>query len=166
MRSALDKRSPEEPCPTFVADAMLGKLARWLRALGYDCLYHSKAEDEDLLRIAREDWRWLLTRDRRLAGKAEIERILLIQSDYADIQVREVAEALGLRLEPVRALTRCLECNGVLEPMAKERVRDRVPPYTYSTQENFIGCPDCGRIYWAGTHVGAIIERLRRLVGE
>jgi uncharacterized protein with PIN domain len=145
---------------------MLGKLARWLRALGYDCLYPRNAEDEDLLRIAREDGRWLLTRDRRLAGEAKIDRILLIQSDYSDVQVSEVAGALGLRLAPVRALTRCIECNGVLEPREKEEVRDRVPPYTYATQEQFIGCPDCGKIYWAGTHVGPILDRLRRLVGE
>lgn len=145
---------------------MLGKLARWLRALGYDCLYPRNAEDEDLLRIAREDGRWLLTRDRRLAVEAEIDRILLIQSDYSDVQVSEVAGVLGLRLAPVRALTRCIECNGLLVPREKEEVRDRVPPYTYATQEQFIGCPDCGRIYWSGSHVGPILERLRRLVGE
>jgi uncharacterized protein with PIN domain len=152
--------------PAFVADAMLGKLARWLRALGYDCLYPRKAEDGDLLRIAREGGRWLLTRDVRLAGLATPGRVLLVRSNYVDVQVREVAGALGLKLAPVRALTRCIECNGVLEPREKEEVRDRVPPYTYATQEQFIGCPDCGKIYWAGTHVGPILERLRRLVGE
>ena len=142
---------------------MLGKLARWLRALGYDCLYPRKINDEDLLRIAREGGRWLLTRDRRLARAAGSDRILLIHSDYVDVQVSEVAEALRLQLTPVNALTRCLECNGALEPVAKEEVRGRVPPYTYTSQESFIGCPDCGRIYWAGTHVGAILDRLRRI---
>jgi hypothetical protein len=145
---------------------MLGKLARWLRALGYDCLYPRKIQDEELLRIAHEEGRWLLTRDARLASVARTDRVLLVRSDYVDIQVREVAEALGFRLTPVNALTRCLECNGLLEPMAKEEVRGRVPPYTYATQESFIGCPDCGRIYWAGSHVGAILERLRQIVGE
>jgi len=151
-RLALDLR------PRFVADVMLGRLARWLRALGYDTAYVRDAPDRQLLGLALREDRRLLTRDVALARLAR-ERGLLIRGDGLDDQLREVVRAC--RLAAPTLLTRCLECNVPLEPVARDAVRDRVPPYTFATQRAFRTCGGCGRVYWPGTHAAGILERLR-----
>lgn len=143
--------------PRFVADAMLGRLARWLRALGYDTLYLRDAPDRRLLAIALAERRRLLTRDVALALRAR-EAGLLVRAETLDLQILEVTQACGLGGR--RALSRCLECNGVLVPAAPEAVRDRVPPYTFATRREFRVCPGCDRVFWAGTHVAGIRRRL------
>ena len=142
----------------FVADVMLGRLARWLRALGYDTVYRRDAADRQLLGLALREDRRLLTRDTALARLAR-ERGLLIRRDGLDDQLREVVDACGLP-EP-GLLTRCLECNLPLERIGRSAVRDRVPPYTFATQVEFQTCPGCGRVYWPGTHAASILARLR-----
>jgi uncharacterized protein with PIN domain len=143
--------------PRFVADVMLGRLARWLRALGYDTLYFRDAADRRLLGVALTERRVLLTRDAPLARRAR-EAGLLVRAEGLDAQIREVAAALGL--VPGRALSRCLECNGLLVAVEREAVRRRVPPYTFATQREFLACSACDRVFWAGTHVEAIRRRL------
>jgi len=143
--------------PRFVADAMLGRLARWLRALGYDTLYLRDAPDRRLLAIALAERRRLLTRDVALALRAR-EAGLLVRAETLDLQIREVTQACGIAGR--RALSRCLECNGVLAPTAPEAVRDRVPPYTFATRLEFWVCSGCRRVFWAGTHVAGIRRRL------
>src|SRR5919198_6027169 len=113
--------------PRFVADVMLGKLARWLRALGYDTLCFRDAPDARLLGIALRERRQLLTRDAALALRAgELGR--LVRAGDLDAQLREVVTACGL--EAGGALSRCLECNGPLVAREPAAVRDRVPAYT------------------------------------
>jgi uncharacterized protein len=141
----------------FVADVMLGRLARWLRALGYDTLYFRDAPDRWLLAVALAEGRRLLTRDAALARRAR-EAGLRVHAETLDAQIREVTAAL--RLVPDRALSRCLECNGRLAPVAAEVVRHRVPRYIFETQQEFGMCPDCERVFWAGTHVAGIQRRL------
>jgi uncharacterized protein with PIN domain len=143
--------------PRFVADAMLGRLARWLRALGYDTLYFRDAPDRRLLVVALAEGRRLLTRDAALARRAR-EAGLLLRTEDLDAQIREVVRACGPAPRP--ALSRCLECNGLLVASAPEAVRHRVPPYTLATQAAFRSCPDCARVFWAGTHVSGIARRL------
>jgi uncharacterized protein len=141
----------------FVADVMLGKLARWLRALGYDTLYSRDAPDSRLLGIALREDRRLLTRDAGLAARAGAAG-LLVRADGVDAQLREVVEACGLR--PRAPLSRCLECNGTLASRSPAEVRDRVPPYTLATQPDFRECATCRRVFWAGTHARGIRYRL------
>jgi hypothetical protein len=143
--------------PRFVADVMLGRLARWLRALGYDTLYFRDAPDRRLLALALGEGRRLLTRDAALARRAR-DSGLLVRAGALDAQIREVTAALGLAGD--RALTRCLECNGLLAPAAPDAVRHRVPPYTFATQREFWTCLGCDRVFWAGTHVAGIERRL------
>ena len=143
--------------PRFVADAMLGRLARWLRALGYDTLYLRDAPDRRLLAIALAERRRLLTRDVALALRAR-EAGLLVRVETLDLQIREVTQACGIIGR--RALSRCLECNGVLISAAPESVRDRVAPYTLATRREFWVCSGCRRVFWAGTHVVGIRRRL------
>jgi uncharacterized protein len=141
----------------FLADSMLGRLARWLRALGYDTLYLRDAPDRRLLAIALAERRRLLTRDAALARRAR-EAGLLVRAEALDGQIEEVTTACGLAGR--RALSRCLECNALLAATAPEAVRDRVPPYTFATQREFRTCTGCGRVFWEGTHIAGIRRRL------
>lgn len=145
----------------FVADSMLGKLGRWLRALGYDTLYLRHASDLELLRIARDEGRLLLTRDIRLARTAR-ERGLLVQGERLDAQLREVVTALGLSGGGL--LSRCLECNTPLAARTRDEVRGLVPAYTLETQSEFYACPGCGKVFWPGSHADRILARLRPLI--
>jgi len=145
--------------PKFVVDTMLGKLARWLRALGYDTLYPRAVEDDRLLHLARAEARVLLTRDARLAREAGPSG-LLVTAERLEGQIGEVVERLDLAPSADGLLSRCLECNGLLERELKEAVRGLVPEYIFSTQEHFVGCRGCGRIYWQGSHADRMLSRL------
>jgi uncharacterized protein len=140
--------------PRFLADCNVGRLARWLRALGYDASYHTRIGDAELVREAAAESRVVLTRDRDLTKRRVIQsgvvRAILIRDDDVTKQLRQVFAELGLELK--EALTRCIECNSELQPRVPSTVAERVPPYVRMTQSRYSECPDCGRIYWAGTH--------------
>ena len=145
----------------FAADRMLGKLAKWLRLMGQDVIYGPHLCGYGLIRAARQEGRLILTRDRRLKQKQPPD-FLFIQSDHYRDQLRQVIRACNL--DPLaRAFTRCAECNVVLQPRAKEAVKALVPPYAFSTQERFFGCPECGRIYWPATHHERMLAELREI---
>ena len=159
--------------PRFLADAMLGRLARWLRILGYDAEYFP-GEDDDLLRQARREGRVLLSRDTRLlqrrsagvrAPLADADALpphLLIESDRVMEQLRQVVMALHLNLALPPA-HRCSCCNVVLEPRDKVEVAGLVPEFVWSRHQAFWACPHCRRIYWAGTHRQRMEEAIRTL---
>jgi len=140
--------------PRFVADCNVGRLARWLRALGYDASYHARIGDAELVREAAAEDRVLLTRDRDLMQRRAIQtgvvRAMLLRDDDVNLQLRQVFSGLGLVL--AGALTRCIECNSLLEPREPAMVAERVPPYVRRTQLRYSECPRCARVYWAGTH--------------
>ncbi|MBI4526778.1 MAG: Mut7-C RNAse domain-containing protein [Deltaproteobacteria bacterium] len=145
----------------FIADRMLGRLARWLRIIGQDVTYGPHLTGAGLLRAARADGRIILTRDRRVARRNPPEYIF-IQSDRFREQLRQVVQAFGL--DPLQdAFTRCVDCNTLLQPISKEKVEEKVPPYVFSTQEKFSTCPKCRRIYWPATHEQKMLEELRAL---
>ena len=135
----------------FVADVMVGKLARWLRVLGLDVLYDPSLNDRDLVSLARREQRVLLTRDRPLAGqRGEPSRVLIESGDFR-LQLQQVIRGFGL--DPAAQLfTRCIECNCPLERALAEDVCQRVPPYVFATQPSFKRCPSCDKIFWGGTH--------------
>jgi uncharacterized protein with PIN domain len=147
----------------FVADAMLGTLAKWLRILGYDTEYDPDRDDHQLVRLAREENRMLLTRDRELARRRGV-RVLLISSEHLEAQVYQVLAELNL--EPDRSFSRCPVCNELLAEIDGETARTRVPTYVARTQEQFRSCPACGRIYWRGTHWQQMDERLAQMLDE
>ena len=149
---------------TFVADCMLGRLAKWLKILGFDVLYFSKAEDRDLVDIARREARVLLTRDTGLIERtAKRPNRLFVRSDDWDDQVVQVLDDLGL-WDEVQPNTRCLECNLPLKPLSKERARNLVTPYVHEHASSFAICPDCGRVFWQGTHYGDMERKIERLL--
>ncbi|RKY59240.1 MAG: hypothetical protein DRP94_04105 [Candidatus Latescibacterota bacterium] len=144
----------------FVADDMLGRLAKWLRLLGYDVIYPAPARDAQLLRLAQAEDRVLLTRDRGLAERCSGRKVLVESGDPWE-QLSQVVRELDLDVEK-GFLTRCALCNEPIESLPKEEVRDLVPPYVFGTHERFARCPKCGRVYWEGSHV----ERMRRKLKE
>ena len=149
--------------PRFLADAMLGRLARWLRILGYDA-EHFPGEDDDLLRRARRESRVLLTRDSRLLQQQTLPPHLFIESDRVMEQLRQVIAAL--RLDPaLPPAHRCSCCNVMLEPRDKAEVAGLVPEFVWSQQQAFWTCPRCRRIYWAGTHRQHMEEAIKALGG-
>ena len=145
----------------FIADTMLGRLAKWLRILGYDTLYPGQESDQRLARIAAEEDRILLTRDTGLASRKGFRK-LLVHSNYLTEQLIEVIEAFDLRTKD-RDPSLCLLCNRPLREMEKDAVRDKVPPYVFQTQSCFYHCIECGKIYWAGTHLDHIRKELEKL---
>ncbi len=150
--------------PRFIADCMLGRLAKWLRVLGYDVAYDRRIADEDLIRRAWREDRILLTRDRALLGRRELRRLgvghLLVESVSPEAQLVQAVRHHGLRLDAGRFLSRCLRCNEPTEPAGREEVKDGVPPYVLRTQRRFSRCPACRRVYWRATHVDGILRRL------
>ncbi len=142
---------------------MLGRLARWLRAFGFDVIYHPFADDRQLLRWARQRPAILITRDTHLAEVRGV-RVIFLRRDHLHDQLRQVVTEAPIDLSQVaHPLTRCTACNHPLRTVNKDTVKDRIPPYVYATHHLFALCPACGRIYWQGTHATRIRERLARL---
>jgi len=149
---------------TFVADCMLGKLAKWLKILGFDVLFFSKAEDKDLVDLSRREDRILLTRDTGLIERtAKRPNRLFVRSDVLEDQIAQVLDDLGL-WDDVRPNTRCIECNLPLKALARERARNLVAPFVLEHASSFAICPGCNRVFWQGTHYGDMERRIERLL--
>ena len=146
----------------FAADRMLGRLVKWLRVIGQDVIYGPHLTGYGLIRAARQENRLILTRDRGLEKKHPPEFIFVASDRYGE-QLRQVIEACGLK--PWDSLfTRCLTCNSLLQAKSKTSVREIVPPYVFSTQENFVWCPKCRRVYWPATHHDRMVEELKTIL--
>lgn len=142
----------------FIADNMLGKLAKYLRLMGYDTYYSNKSlSDDEILEIAKKENRILITRDRGLALRYE-KSYLLNSTDSID-QLKEIAKAFHLNTK--RMMTRCSICNVELVKTNKEHVKGKVPEKVYGSFDEFYFCPSCGRYYWFGTHAKNIESTLK-----
>jgi len=148
----------------FIADAMLGSLAKWLRAMGEDVAYDPFLPDNRLMRLAREEGRIILTRDTRMILVRDVPLYIFIRADTLERQLAQVIEEAHLKITEKRFLTRCMFCNGVLKDVDKKTVRNKVYPYVYATQKTFRQCPACEKIYWQGTHLLRIREKLESLL--
>lgn len=141
---------------------MLGKLARWLRILGYDTVYDNFAEDDDLLVDAETQKRVLLTKDRPLSDRAakrtEVDCVYIDGIDLED-QIAQLVVDVDLDLTRP-TFTRCLECNVSIESVEPGDVTSVVPPHVLETQSDFYRCPTCRRVYWAGSHTERMEARL------
>ncbi|MDR9439974.1 MAG: Mut7-C RNAse domain-containing protein [Halomonas sp.] len=160
---------PRPPsCPRFLADAQLGRLARHLRLLGFDCYYRNDIGDAELAVQADEEQRVVLTRDRRLLKRKRIHLAHYVRSDEPWQQVEEVCREFDLA--PAFApFTRCTHCNGRLAVVDKASVIDRLEPLTKQHVDDFLQCETCGQLYWHGSHVSrmkARVERLRQTLAQ
>jgi uncharacterized protein len=160
-RVGVEPRAPAEKGdgdePRFLVDAMLGRLARWLRLLGFDTAYDAAISDADVARRAFEEGRIVVTRDRALPDEWRLPRVLVIRSETPGEQLRELARVFPLRRD-ARPFSRCSRCNAPLESVAAEAVAAQVPARVLAGRPVFQRCGACGRVYWQGSHV----ERIRR----
>jgi uncharacterized protein with PIN domain len=136
----------------FIADVMLGRLAKQLRLLGFDVLYDRILDDNEIIRLALAQDRLILTRDTALSERPLAANHLFIIHDDVRAQIQQVLAASSPN-EPLRPLTRCSECNELLVAITREDARDLVPAHVYRTRDAFLRCSQCGRVYWTGTHV-------------
>jgi len=157
-------RSLEATPPRFVADAMLGRLARWLRLLGFDCACEDGIADGELVRQGIVQGRSILTRDRALPEEWWVAGIYLVREEKVGAQLVEVSQRFGLASH-VRLLSRCSECNRPLIAVPRSDLAGRVPPRVLQSHAVFSDCPSCGRVYWEGSHA-ARIRRVAEALAE
>jgi hypothetical protein len=142
----------------FVAEPMLGKLAKWLRMIGYDVLYQRSYREEDLIRFTAQGRRLL---SRRTEAQAHHPGVILIRSDHVGEQLKELRNLGCLKLDRSKFFTRCLRCNVPLREADLESARSSLPDYVW--HENLSGircCPECGRFFWPGTHRDRMLRQL------
>jgi uncharacterized protein with PIN domain len=135
----------------FVVDCMLGKLAKWLKILGFDALFFSKITDDELLAIAEKEDRVLLTRDTGLIRQAKNTQTLFLESEEWPNQVRQVLERFDL-WQSVKPHTRCIDCNVDLKDLSRENAKNLVTSFVFEHADSFALCPGCGRVFWRGSH--------------
>jgi uncharacterized protein with PIN domain len=145
--------------PRFVADVHLNKLARHLRVAGFDTLCEPDWDDDRIVAASLAERRTILTRDKGMLRRAEVERGYFVRSVHADRQLAEVLGALQLEAL-VRPFTRCRECNVALVEARAEEVDAYVPPRIRALYTRYKKCPACGRVYWEGSH----FSRMRRML--
>jgi len=151
----------------FIVDHNVGKLAKWLRIMGYDTLLFSSPDDSHMIATALAEGRVIITRDtqimkRRVVTSGQLKAIL-IQSDKPELQMHQIIDTISLNCE-FRPFTICLECNQPLVARSKQEIKDLVPPYVFQTQSQYVECPACHRIYWKGTHWQAMTQKLKKFV--
>jgi hypothetical protein len=150
--------------PRFALDVHLGRLARTLRLLGFDCIWRNNIADDELAAISAAEQRTILTRDRGILKRAKVVHGYLVRETDRRRQTIEVLRRFDL-FGAISPFGRCLECNGVLETVAKGDVEHRLPARTRRDFDDFRRCPQCDRIYWKGSHyerLAAIVEDVHR----
>lgn len=150
------------PSPAFVLDGHLGKLAKTLRLLGFDCLYRAQFPDKDIVTLAVEQQRIILTRDRGILKYHQVRLGYCLRTTAPIQQVRAVAKRYHLT-RCLRPFTRCLKCNGLISMVKPSLVHPLVPPRIRSQQHHFFQCRQCGHVYWQGSHYQAMLNKIDQL---
>jgi uncharacterized protein len=146
----------------FVADANIGDIVKYMRALGLDVYCDPALSPRDIVRTSREQKRTILTKSRKLLKYKEVTRGMFIHPGTTIEQIRGIVELLSLR-DVISPFSRCLECNNTLVRVAKECVFDRIPPKARSLHDDYAYCSSCDRIYWQGTHftrIKAVVDAI------
>lgn len=150
--------------PKFLADAMLGNIARKLRLFGFDCKYYATINDDQLLSIAKNESRILVTRDHKITNICKKQNIIAIDLFDTDEmnQIVEICRKINLkRCEIDMKNTRCTICNGIIQPIEKEKIVDRIPSKVAQNVQQFWLCDSCDHVYWEGTH----IRNMQKFIG-
>ena len=148
--------------PKFVLDVHLGKLAAYLRMLGFDTFYRSCFSDPELVRISSEQHRILLTRDRGLLKHGAVTHGYWLRETESKLQISEIMERFDLTAR-VRPFTRCMACNGALRPATKNELLHLVPPRIAELYSEYQRCSQCGRAYWKGGHYARMLRWIQEL---
>jgi uncharacterized protein with PIN domain len=145
----------------FVVDAMLGKMAKWLRIMGWDTVFTLLRNQEEVKRYV-ESGRTVVTRARRWC---HMEGVICIESNYLREQLVELFSLLELEWDPDSFLARCAHCNRELEECSRKEAYGKAPEYVWHANEVFFKCPSCGKIYWSGSHVSRMFNYLKDCLG-
>ena len=146
----------------FIVTQELGRLAKWLRILGYDTAYFKESKSGSLIIQALREDRIILTRNQHLPKSAGL-KIILITGERPPQQIGQLLKQLKAPLNCDMMFKRCVLCNTCLRRIDKAQVKARVPEYVFDTQESFWTCPGCRRIYWLGTHWGNVQKALKEI---
>lgn len=149
----------------FIIDANLGRLSRYLRMLGFDTLFDMNLGDEDIIRIAGEDKRIILTRDLGILKNGKVRRGYFIRNQQPDQQLKEVTRKFNLKGQ-IKPFSRCIACNGKILQIPKIKILDQVPEQVYLLFEEFFQCNQCLRVYWKGSHHQRMLQKIERLLKE
>lgn len=151
--------------PRFVTDGHLGRLAAFLRMLGFDTWYDRFANDTLLAAVASSEHRCLLTRDVGLLKRREVAAGYCVRSHKPHDQLREIAGRFALHSHFI-PFSRCMDCNGPLCQVPKTEIADLLPPHTRETKTEFSRCLHCGKIYWRGSHYARMVQRIEQLAAD
>jgi uncharacterized protein with PIN domain len=144
-------RPPLEGCPTFILDQHLGRLAAYLRMMGYDTLYRNDYHDEELAQVSHDQRRVLLTRDVGLLKRGIVDYGYFVRATHREKQLAEITHRYGLA-RWITPFKRCMKCNGLVETVSKASVIDELQDDTAQYYDEFHRCNSCGRVYWTGPH--------------
>ncbi|MBT8380970.1 MAG: Mut7-C ubiquitin/RNAse domain-containing protein [Ignavibacteria bacterium] len=137
--------------PKFIADVHLGKLSRYLRMMGFDVLYKTNFDDDEIVKISLEEKRAIFTKDRGILKRNDVTHGYWVRSSKVKEQIVEIIKRFGLK-KLIKEFTRCIECNTVLESISKKKILNELPPKVSESQKLFSVCPSCKKLYWKGTH--------------
>ncbi len=149
--------------PKFIVDFMCGRLAKWLRILGYDAEFVKDTSREKILLESLKEQRIILTRDTKLSSK-KAYKLILIKSDKIRDQVRQVIKELNLVIDKNKFFIICSICNKKVVSVLKEEVKSLVPKYVYENISEFYKCPQCNRIYWQGSHFNFFLDDIEKVI--
>ena len=147
----------------FLVDHMLGKLVKGLRMLGYDTIYYRAADPHQMIQLARQEGRMILTRNTKLIPKRPEDRIVRLTEDIPFLQLRELIDKKLIRLDEEDLFSRCLLCNALLVEIPRSEAEGKVPDFTFYQQKEFFQCPQCNRIYWQGSHQENMQKKIEEL---
>jgi uncharacterized protein with PIN domain len=148
----------------FLCDRMLGTLAKWLRIYGFDTFYaNSKMDDDELLKVSKDEDRVFITRDKTLVHVARRGNIKTIEIKTTDIDEQINSVLKGIKMDKTEILSRCILCNSKVEEIKKEDARDKVPEKVFTNNEKFWLCKKCNKIYWKGSHYEKMFEKINNL---
>ncbi|MBD3271680.1 MAG: hypothetical protein GF384_03975 [Elusimicrobia bacterium] len=143
----------------FLVDRMLGRLARWLRIVGYDAVYFNQPFSRTITMTSLAEHRIIITRNSRVSARRSY-RLILIHSDHLSDQLHQLIDACGIQIRADRFFSRCSFCNMPVKTVDRHSIRNHVPAFVYATSSHFSQCPSCGRIFWQGTHNNLIKQQL------
>ena len=146
----------------FAVERTLGKLAKWLRILGYDTIYQADVSSSWFFEHLEED-RILITRALKIQKKFTAHNSVFIKSNYLNEQLKQVIENIGIRRTEIRLFSRCLHCNLPIINVDKNDVYNLVPNYVWEIHDDFHMCRQCQRIYWPGSHAKRANEKIERV---
>ncbi len=165
IRSISKVRQNPLRIPRFVVDIHLGKLAGYLRLLGFDTLYRNDFRDDELAELSSVEARILLTRDRGLLKRKVVTRGYFVREDDPKEQIHEIVRRFDLS-QLALPYSRCSLCNGILSSVSKKTIEKDLEPLTKEHYHHFKQCPDCHQIYWKGSHFGEMEKFIRSIINN